>query len=156
MLERWDVNADSLPILVTTAPREFSSQGIDQYQVDYLAVLVRREPLVSIVDTRACAGFMRSENRRYLARFGDATAEARRGVVQGIVVVTTDVLFRASIRAMHWQAKPEQPVAFVGTSEEAVVTAIEMLEARGVPILDPGVPARALAQLRRTREQATG
>jgi hypothetical protein len=155
MGEWFDVDSDAFPILVTLCPQRFSEEGIDAYRDAYLEVLRRKEPLVSVVDTRACVGFMHSDNRRYLARFGAETHEARRHLVQAIVILATDVLVRASIRAMHWLARPEQPVYFVTTERDAIEKAIAVLEASGIAPPDEAHVEGALAKLRHAQDRVS-
>lgn len=151
MGEVWDVNADAFPIVVTIGPQRLTSAGLERYRRDYVAILERGAPLVSVVDTRAHAGFMNSESRRLLAAFGEDTREARRGVVQAVVVLSEDLLQRASIRTMHWLSRPEQPVHHVKSEAEAITMALSTLAAAGIAPPSTEVISQAIERLRRAR-----
>lgn len=154
MGDRFEVYAGALPILVTTCPHLISKPSIERYTADYLAVLEGGARYVSIVDARPTKNFMHAANREKLARFGKETRHAREAFGTAIIVLTTSVLVRASIRTMHWQAETGQQTYFVATEDGAIERALAVLDQFGIARPDDATLARARERFLRGRQNA--
>jgi hypothetical protein len=84
--------------------------------------------------------------RKYAGEWTARTAELQSSHSLGGAVVVSSAFMRGVVTAIHWLKKPPAPTQVFTTRDEAIVYAVETIEAAGIPA---GIEARGLASVAR-------
>jgi hypothetical protein len=93
-----------------------------------------REKCVQVTDVSAMTTLPAASQRKITGEWIKKTIHLQREVSLGGANVTPSAIIRGMITAIHWFHKPETPVVFVATREEAVLQAIQWFEDAKVPL----------------------
>jgi hypothetical protein len=95
-----------------------------------------KEKCVQVTDASAMTTLPTASQRKITGEWLKRTVPLQREVSLGGANVTPSAIIRGIITAIHWFHKPETPVVFVATRDEAMLQAIRWLE-EGRVLLSP-------------------
>ena len=87
-----------------------------------------KEKCVQVTDASAMTQLPPASQRKITGEWLKKTVPLQREVSLGGANVTPSAIIRGIITAIHWFHKPETPVVFVSTRDEAMLQAIVWLE----------------------------
>jgi hypothetical protein len=87
-----------------------------------------KEKCVQVTDASAMTQLPPASQRKITGEWLKKTISLQREVSLGGANVTPSAIIRGIITAIHWFHKPETPVSFVSTRDEAMLQAIQWLE----------------------------
>jgi hypothetical protein len=87
-----------------------------------------KEKCVQVTDASAMTQLPPASQRKITGEWLKKTVSLQRDVSLGGANVTPSAIIRGIITAIHWFHKPETPVVFVSTRDEAMLQAIRWLE----------------------------
>jgi hypothetical protein len=93
-----------------------------------------REKCVQVTDVSAMTTLPAASQRKITGEWIKRTIHLQREVSLGGANVTPSAIIRGMITAIHWFHKPETPVVFVATRDEAMLRAIQWFEEAKVPL----------------------
>jgi hypothetical protein len=145
------VETTEWPIIVMVMPEHhFSDQDVQAALVHLEQVMIEcrndREKCVQVTDASRMHALPPASQRKITGEWIKKTVDLQKAVSLGGVNVTPSAIIRGIITAIHWFHKPETPVAFVATRNEAMLQAMVWLEQARV-VLPP--------RLRELREKLT-
>jgi hypothetical protein len=129
------------PIILMVMPADRSSDADVQSAVMHLEhIMVEckkdKEKCVQVTDASAMTTLPTASQRKITGEWIKRTIQLQREVSLGGANVTPSAIIRGIITAIHWFHKPETPVVFVATRDEAMRQAIQWLE-EGRVLLPP-------------------
>jgi hypothetical protein len=121
------------PIILMVMPEHrFSDQDVQAALVHLEQVMIEcrhdHERCVQVTDASRMHALPPASQRKITGEWLKKTVDLQKAVSLGGVNVTPSAIIRGIITAIHWFQKPETPVAFVATRNEAMLQAIQWLE----------------------------
>jgi hypothetical protein len=131
------------PIILMVMPEHRLQDADVQSAVMHLEQLMLecqrdKEKCVQVTDASAMTQLPPASQRKITGEWLKKTVSLQREVSLGGANVTPSAIIRGIITAIHWFHKPETPVVFVSTRDEAMLQAIRWLE-QGRVTLPPRV-----------------
>jgi hypothetical protein len=131
------------PIILMVMPEHRLQDTDVQSAVMHLEQVMRecqrdKEKCVQVTDAAAMTQLPPASQRKITGEWMRKTAQLQRDVSLGGANVTPSAIIRGIITAIHWFHKPETPVVFVASRDEAMLQAIQWLE-QGRVTLPPRV-----------------
>jgi hypothetical protein len=151
------------PVILMVMPALRSSDADVQSAVMHLEQIMLecrkdKEKCVQVTDASAMTQLPTASQRKITGEWLKKTVALQRDVSLGGANVTPSAIIRGIITAIHWFHKPETPVVFVATRDEAMLQAIRWLE-EGRVLLSPRLREmrdRMVAKLAPRERQASG
>lgn len=125
---------DHWPLVIIVAPAHTSAESMAYFCERHDERFKRRERFVTINDMTKMRGMLDARTRKIVADWTKARdADIGRWIV-GSANVVENPLLRGIITAVHWVAKPPNPLLVTSTHAEALEFVKGRLREEGVPV----------------------
>lgn len=119
------VRVDTFPVVVTTFGDGFQDSDFASYRDAHTAIVERRQPYVSVVDTSALVTMPSLSLRNSVADFTRIYAEDVNRYCIATEIVITNVAVRTALAAMQWLVPEETKVTLHAALRPAVSRALD-------------------------------
>ena len=139
------------PLVVNIIPERIHAEHLPAFFAKSQAVLLRRQPYVTITDTSACREMPNATVRKELADWSKKFDALMKRYTVGSAIVITSPLVRGGLTALFWLAPPPYPQQVVATLAEAVDVVRGYYAAAGHPVPDGFAKYAAEARVKQRR-----
>lgn len=127
------IDTTEWPIVLMVMPEHRVGDADVQSALDLLEQIMveckkGREKCVQVTDVSAMTTLPAASQRKITGEWIKKTIQLQREVSLGGANVTPSAIIRGMITAIHWFHKPETPVVFVATRDEAILQAIRWFD----------------------------
>jgi hypothetical protein len=123
------------PLLYVRFPsKALSDEGFTYFIERYTAVVERRVPFATLLDSRGPTTAITANQRKQLTDWFDVTGELAEEYHFGIALLISNTLIRGALRAVTWVKPVPVPVKPFGSIAEASDWVREIFAERGIPI----------------------
>jgi hypothetical protein len=123
------------PLLYVRFPsKALSDDGFTYFIERYTAMVERRMPFATILDSRGPATAITANQRKQLTDWFDVTGELAEEYHIGIALLISNTLIRGALRAVTWVKPVPVPIKPFGSIAEASTWVREIFAERGMPI----------------------
>lgn len=140
------------PLVVNTIPERIRTEDLPAFFAKSEAILLRRQPYVTITDASACRELPSAIVRKELAEWSKKFDSQMKRYTVGSAIVITSPLVRGGLTALFWLAPPPYPQQVVATVAEAVDVVRDYYAKAGHPV--PEAFATYAAELRVKQRRA--
>lgn len=108
------------PLVVNIIPERIRAEHLPAFFAKSEAILLRRQPYVTITDASACRELPNAMVRKELADWSKKFDPLMKRYTAGSAIVITSSLVRGGLTALFWLAPPPYPQQVVATLPEAI------------------------------------
>jgi hypothetical protein len=137
MPARYEFLPEMLPLVVMVTHDSLKVEDIAPVFGHYRELARRRQPYVSVSDSRVSGAMPDAATRKEFAKASRDLEPLTRGLCHGIgIVLGGSAMLRGVLTAIEWVAQREQPSTYFGTMPEAIDWAIAIFEKQRLPVTD--------------------
>lgn len=123
------------PLLYVRFPsKPLSEEGFEYFIERYTAVVERRIPFATILDSRGLSTAITAHQRKLLTEWFEVTGELAGEHHFGIATLISNALIRGALKAVTWVAPVPVPIRPFGSIAEAAPWIREIFAEQRIPI----------------------